>query len=329
MRFLITGGNGFIGSNFILYLLKKSPKSSIINLDANLAGSNSRNLDSVKNLKNYKFIRGNIKNKKLVDELCKISDIIINFAAESHVDRSITDPQSFVTTNVLGASIILDSVRKYDKKLIQISTDEVFGSLTKNSATEDFLLNPSSPYSASKSAAELLAQSYFTTYNSDIIVTRCTNNFGPRQFPEKLIPKIILLALRNQKIPIYGTGKNVRDWIYVDDHCDAILKIAMKGKSGESYNISGNNEIDNNTIVKKILKILDKPNGLIQYVKDRPGHDFRYSLNSKKLTHELKWKPSHDFDLGLQSTVDWYVKNQKWWAHMTRNLFNKVDWKTK
>ena len=329
MKALITGGHGFIGSNFILRLLEKYPKTIVTNLDAGFVGSNPKNLQDIMKNTNYFFVRGNVRNKNLVDKLVKKCDTVINFAAESHVHRSISNPIPFIDTNVVGTSVILESVRKFDKKLIHISTDEVFGSLKKGSSKENSTFNPSSPYAASKAAAELLINSYFVTYNSDVIITRSTNNFGPRQFPEKLIPKIILLALRNKPIPIYGTGKNIRDWIFVNDHCEAIFKVMLKGKSGQSYNISGKNELDNNTIVRKILKLLGKPSSLIKYVSDRPGHDFRYSLNSNKISKELKWKLSHKFDDGIRHTVNWYVNNEKWWSHMVTNSIRKINWKPK
>jgi len=309
MKILVTGGLGFIGSNFILKLNKKYPNYKIINLDAKFVGSDTKNLHEMKNKKNYSFIKGNITNQKIVDSLISKVDIVFNFAAESHVDRSIVNPKPFINSNIIGAYTILESVRKFKKKLIHISTDEVFGSLKTKSATEVFPFNPSSPYSSSKASAELIIKSYFTTYNSNVIITRCTNNFGPRQYSEKLIPKIILLAKMNKKIPIYGTGKNIRDWIYVDDHCDAILRIFEKGKAGESYNISGHNEINNNVIVKTILKIMGKPSSLIDYVKDRPGHDFRYSLNSKKIEMKLKWKPKYNFETAIKETILWYEQN--------------------
>ncbi|WP_320416632.1 dTDP-glucose 4,6-dehydratase [Candidatus Nitrosotenuis chungbukensis] len=250
MRVLVTGGLGFIGSNFILRIIDKYSDFSIINLDACLPGSNKQNLNELK-IKNYSYVKGNITNKKLVERLVSRVDVVINFAAESHVDRSIVNPRPFIDSNIIGIYTILEAIRKHKKKLIQISTDEVFGSLKSQSAHEKFPFNPSSPYAASKASAETLVKSYTTTYDCDAIITRCTNNYGPRQSPEKLIPKTILLAEKNKKIPIYGTGKNIRDWIFVLDHCDAILRVLFKGKKGESYNISAQNEIDNLTIVKK------------------------------------------------------------------------------
>jgi dTDP-glucose 4,6-dehydratase len=312
MRVLVTGGLGFIGSNFIFYLAKKYPKSEIINVDAEFVGSSKMNLVQL-DKKNYQYVKGNICNQKLMDKLIAKSDVVFNFAAESHVDRSITNPRTFVESNIIGVHTILESVRKYKKKLIHISTDEVFGSLKRGSADEDYAFNPSSPYSSTKASAELLIKSYWSTYGTDVLITRCTNNFGPRQFPEKLIPKAIILATRDRYIPIFGTGKNIRDWIFVDDHCDAILTIFRKGRSGESYNIAGHNELNNNYIVRKILKILNKSTDLIKYVSDRPGHDFRYSLNSSKIQKQLGWKPKYTFERGLEITIKWYLQNKKWW----------------
>ncbi len=308
MKLLVTGGLGFIGSNFILKLLQ-NPDIEIINVDAELYGSDHRNLSDIKNSKNYNFSKGNISNKKFMEEQISKCDAVVNFAAESHVDRSIDDANPFLVSNIRGAFTILDLITKQKKRLVHISTDEVFGSLSQGSADEQSKFNPSSPYAATKAAAELLINSYFTTYGSDVLITRCTNNFGPRQFVEKLIPKIIILANQNLKIPIYGEGKNIRDWIFVDNHCDAVEMALFKGKSGESYNISADNEIDNITIVKKILKIMDKSEDLIEFVEDRPGHDFRYSMSSKKISDELNWKITTNFDEGLQKTIEWYLDN--------------------
>lgn len=329
MKILVTGGLGFIGSNFILGTIKNHPEFKIINIDAELPGSNKQNLVDLKNNKNYEYIKGNITNKKLIDKLVSKVDAIFNFAAESHVDRSISDPKPFIDSNILGVYSILEVVRKYRKKLIQISTDEVFGSLKRTSADESYPLNPSSPYASSKASAELLIKSYVTTYGCDAIITRCTNNYGPRQSLEKLIPKTIILAHKNEKIPIYGSGKNIRDWIYVLDHCNAIMKVFFKGKSGESYNISADNEIDNITIVRKILKLMDKSTDLIHFTKDRPGHDFRYSLDSKKIKRELKWRASHGFDSGLEYTIKWYLDNKKWWKDASPAILKGYDWKTR
>ncbi len=317
MKILVTGGLGFIGSNFILYLAKRHPEFTITNVDAEFVGSSKANLDQLKNKKKYQNIKGNICNQKLMDKLVSKADVVFNFAAESHVDRSITNPRAFLDSNVIGVHSVLESVRKYKTKLVHISTDEVFGSVKKGSADENYVFNPSSPYSSTKAAAELLAKSYWSTYNTDVMITRCTNNFGPRQFPEKLIPKTIILATKDQNIPIFGTGKNIRDWIFVDDHCDAIMTVFQKGKSGESYNIAGHNELSNNYIVRRILKALGKSTKLIKYVSDRPGHDFRYSLNSSKIQRELGWKPKYTFEQGLDITVEWYLHNKDWWKKIS------------
>jgi dTDP-glucose 4,6-dehydratase len=315
MKIVVTGGLGFIGSNFILQFLKKFPKSQIVNVDAKLKGSNAKNLIEIKNNSNYKFVYGNIANKKLVDSLISKSDIVFNFAAESHVDRSILFPEPFIRSNVIGVFNILEAVRKYKKKLIQISTDEVYGDIRRGSANEEYPLNPSSPYSSTKASAELLVKSYLRTYDIDAIITRCTNNYGPRQDFEKLIPKTIFLAQKNKKIPIYGTGKAIRDWIFVNDHCDAIIRIFHNGKYGESYNISANNELNNISVVKKVLGILGKPKDMISFVKDRPGHDLRYSLDSTKIRRNLKWKPQYKFDQALEYTVKWYLENKNSWSN--------------
>ena len=327
MKMLVTGGLGFIGSNFIINALKKFPKYEIINLDDELYGSNHSNLKNIKNSKNYKFVKGNICDGKILKKLVKKCDLIVNFAAESHVDRSISNAKPFIDSNIVGVFNILEQIKNEKKKLIQISTDEVFGSLKKGSADEDYKLNPSSPYASSKASAELLVKSYETTFGCECIITRCTNNFGPRQFPEKLIPKTILLAYQNKKIPIYGSGKNIRDWIFVNDHCDAILKIISKGKNGESYNISGTNELDNITIVKKILKLMGKSTKNIDFVEDRPGHDFRYSLNASKIQKELDWSPSLNFDKSLKQTVDWYLENMTWVKNIPKGILVKTGWK--
>jgi len=315
-KILVTGGLGFIGSNFILYYLKSDSKVKITNVDACLTGSNPKNLSELKNSKKYRFVKANINNQKIINELVSKNDIVINFAAESHVDRSISNPKPFIDSNINGIYSILEAIRKYDKKLVQISTDEVYGSLKTDSADENFILNPSSPYSSSKASADLLVKSYYITYGCDVKITRCTNNYGPRQFPEKLIPKVIINAMNNKSIPVYGNGENIRDWLYVIDHCRAIKKVMIKGKSGEIYNIADKNEINNNTIIKMILKSMNKPFGLMKYVKDRPGHDFRYSLDSTKIEKKLNWKAKFDFENGIKETILWYVNNKSWWKRL-------------
>ena len=317
MKLLVTGGLGFIGSNFILNTLSKNEDISITNLDDQLFGSNLKNLSEIKKSDRYEFVKGNITNSELVKDLIKKCDAVVNFAAESHVDRSIHEAKPFVDSNIYGVLTILESIRKFDKKLVHISTDEVFGSLESKSADERFRFNPSSPYSASKASSELLINSFIITYGCNCMITRCTNNYGPRQFPEKLIPKIILYCYYNKKIPIYGTGKNIRDWIHVNDHCNAIFKVLKNGKKGSSYNIAGDNEVDNITIVEKILSIMNKPNDMIEYVKDRPGHDYRYSMNSSKIKKELGWSPEIKFEEGLTSTIQWYINNKNWWKDIS------------
>ncbi len=328
MKILVTGGLGFIGSNFISHSLKKFPNIKITNLDALFMGSNKKNLIGV-NKNQYEFVKGNINNKKLIQKLVNQNDIVVNFAAETHVDRSIDDAKPFLRSNIMGIHTILEEVTKKKKKLVQISTDEVYGSLEKGSASEDSCFNPSNPYAASKASAELLVKSYITTFDCNANITRCTNNFGPRQSPEKLIPKVIMLAKKNKKIPIYGSGENIRDWIYVEDHCEAIWNIIHDGKRGESYNIAGKNELDNITIVSKILEIMEKPLDLINYTKDRPGHDFRYSLDSTKITKQLKWKPKYTFKKGLEATIEWYMKNQDWGNNISNKIISAYSWKTR
>ena len=327
MKLLVTGGLGFIGSNFILKILNEKQKNSVVNVDAELFGSNHQNLESIKNHDNYRFVKGNITNRHLMEDLISECDAVVNFAAESFVDRSIADANPFLVSNIRGTFTILDIIKEQKKRLVQISTDEVFGSLESTTAKENSRFNPSSPYAATKAAAELLVNSYIVTYDCDCVITRCTNNYGSRQFPEKLIPKTLILASQNKKVPIYGEGKNIRDWIFVDDHCEAVYKVLLKGRSGESYNISANNEVDNLTIVKKILEILDKPQDLIKSVEDRPGHDFRYSLDSSKIRSELNWSENTNFDDGLKKTVDWYLSNPAWWQNISQDILKSTPWK--
>ena len=327
MKLLVTGGLGFIGSNFILKLLRENNDFEIINIDAELFGSDHKNLYEIKNSEKYHFVKGNISNKKFMEEQIAKCDAVINFAAESFVDRSINDANPFLVSNIRGAFTILDITTKQKKRMIQISTDEVFGSLSNGTATEEYKFNPSSPYAATKAAAELLINSYFTTFNSDVVITRCTNNYGPRQFAEKLIPKTIILAYHDKKIPIYGNGKNVRDWIYVEDHCDAVLSVLHHGTSGGSYNVSANNEIDNLTIVRKILEIMDKPENLIEFVEDRPGHDLRYSLDSTKIYDQLEWKVKSSFEEGLKKTIQWYLDNPKLLNNISSTILDPTPWK--
>ncbi len=325
MKLLVTGGLGFIGSNFILNILKNDEKITITNIDAELLGSNHNNLSELNNSPNYHFVKGNITNRNLMEELIGNSDAVINFAAETFVDRSILDANQFLVSNIRGMYTILEILRKQKKRLVQISTDEVYGSLENDSATEEYRFNPSNPYAATKASAELLVNSYVKTYDLDCVITRCTNNYGPRQFYEKLIPKTIFLANHDKKIPIYGTGKNIRDWIFVDDHCEAVYNVLLNGKSGESYNISSNNELDNITIVKTILEIMDKSDDLIEFVDDRPGHDLRYSLDSSKIRKSLKWAEKITFQEGLEKTIEWYLKSDD--QSITKESLNSTPWK--
>jgi dTDP-glucose 4,6-dehydratase len=315
MKFLICGGYGFIGSAFIRNHLKNNPNDEIINIDNLSLGSNVKNLEILDNNENYRFVNENISNLKIVDKLSKDVDVIINFAAETHVDRSISNPKPFIDTNILGTYSLLEASKNNEKLFVHVSTDEVYGDLEEN--TKPFFekdpLKPSNPYSATKASADLLVQSYVRTYKNNCIITRCTNNFGPFQFPEKLIPKTIIRAQKDLKIPLYGDGNQIRSWIYVIDHVNAIDLLSKKGISGEIYNITSWNEISNREIVEKILKKMDKPLDLIEYVSDRPGHDKRYSINSKKIQDEIGWSPSYEFEKALDDTVSWFENNQQWW----------------
>ncbi len=327
MKLLVTGGLGFIGSNFISRVFENHKDWSVVNVDAELYGSNHQSLKKFENNSKYSFVKGNITDQELMEKLVSESDVVVNFAAESHVDRSISNARPFIDSNILGVFTLLETIKKMKKKLIHISTDEVYGSFDSGSAKEETRLNPSSPYAASKASAELLIQSYITTYGCNVIITRCTNNYGPKQFPEKLIPKTIILALNDKKIPIYGTGKNIRDWIFVEDHCDAIIDVLIKGKSGESYNISAGNEIDNITIIKKILTIIGKPLENVEFVEDRPGHDFRYSMESTKIRNTLGWSQKKKFEEGLKKTIDWYLENKEWWMNLDQKILDATPWK--
>ena len=329
MKLLVTGGLGFIGSNFIIHVLKNYNDFEIINLDAEIEGSNHENLKDLEKSECYRFVKGNITNRKLLDELIPQVDCVINFAAESHVDRSIADPNPFLISNFRGVFTILEALKDKKKKFIQISTDEVFGTIKEGSATEVTRFNPSSPYAATKASAELLINAYVVTYKIDAMITRCTNNYGPRQFFEKLIPKTISLSTNDKTIPIYGNGKSIRDWIYVDDHCKAIMLVLKNGKSGESYNISAVNEIDNLQVVSGILKILDKSEKLMKFVSSRPGEDTRYSLDSTKIHRELGWEPEISFDEGIKKTIEWYQTNKDWGADTSNEVFSETPWRNK
>ncbi len=320
MNLLVTGGAGFIGSNFVLYLLKKYPNYMVINLDKLTYAGNPENLKSVENNKNYKFVKGDISDAELVNEIMKNYEIdtIVHFAAESHVDRSILDPSPFIKTNIVGTYTLLEAALKNKiKRFHHISTDEVFGSLSldsKEKFNEKTPYNPRSPYAASKASADHLVRAYYQTYNLPVTISNCSNNFGPYHFPEKLIPLAITNILEGKKVPVYGDGLYVRDWLFVEDHCTAIDAIIHKGRIGETYLIGGmTEEISNIDIVRKILNIMGNDESRIEFVKDRPGHDRRYSVDWSKINKELGWHPKHDFDEALKLTVEWYEKNQEWW----------------
>ena len=320
-RMLVTGGAGFIGSNFIIHMLDKQPNIEIVNLDKLTYAGNLENLKSIEKNPNYKFIKGDICDPKVVAKAMKGCDVVVNFAAESHVDRSIQDPGSFIQTDVYGAYVLLEEAKKAGvDKFVQISTDEVYGSIEEGSFNEESPLNPRNPYSASKAGADRLAYSYFATYDLPVLITRSSNNFGPYQFPEKLIPLFVTNLIQGKKVPLYGDGKNVRDWLYVKDNCAAIDLVLSKGKSGEVYNIGGGNETPNIEITEMVLKEFGKGNEMIEYVKDRPGHDRRYSLNFDKVTR-LGFRPAAGFEKELKETIDWYRKNEKWW----RALLKKAE----
>jgi len=316
-KILVTGGAGFIGSNFIRHLLANTD-CTVMNLDKLTYAGNLSNIKDLRRDKRYKLIRGDIRNRRLADSRVKKADAVVNFAAESHVDRSIQSPSIFVETNVLGVQVLLESCRKFGVKFEQISTDEVYGSRLEGSFKETDILDPSSPYSASKAAADLLVNAYHRTYDMEVVLTRSTNNYGRNQHPEKLIPRLITNALRRKPLPIYGAGENVRDWIFVEDNCRAIHTVLEKGESGQIYNIGGGHEKKNIEIAREILRRLSLPETMVKFVSDRPGHDFRYSLDCEKTTR-LGWKPRVAFEDGLQETIDWYLANEWWWRPLLRS----------
>jgi len=328
MHILVCGGAGFIGSAFIRNYLKSNHDSKIINLDLLTIGSNLENLKDVENNPNYKFIKDDIKNESVIDGLVKDVDVVVNFAAESHVDRSIANPKPFLETNIFGTYSILEAIRKYDKQFIHVSTDEIYGDAQgKSSFNENSQINPSNPYAATKAAADHLVSSYYRTYGINCITTRCTNNFGSYQFPEKLIPKTIIRSIKNLKVPLYGDGTQIRSWIYVNDHVQAIESLISKGRPGEIYNITAYEEITNKTIVEKILDILGKSHDMIEYVGDRPGHDKRYSIDCSKIEDQIGWRPRYEFEDALKQTVNWYLQNQSWWEPLIdENTLHPQPW---
>ena len=327
MKILVTGGAGFIGSNFIRFLLQTGKDYRILNLDKLTYAGNLENLGDLEQSPKYEFVRGDICDGELVDRLLKGGvEGVVNFAAESHVDRSLYDPDVFIQTNVAGVQVLLHAaLRGKVKKFVQVSTDEVYGSLGAEDPRfrEDFPLAPNSPYSASKAAADLLARSYFKTYGLPVVVTRCSNNYGPYQFPEKLIPLFVTNALENRPLPVYGDGLNVRDWIHVEDHCRALELVLEKGKPGEIYNVGGEAERTNLEMTKTILRILDKPESLMQYVADRPGHDRRYAIDFSKIEKEMGWRPRYGLEEGLCRTVRWYVEQESWWRRIKSGAYRE------
>ena len=320
MKILVTGGAGFIGSNFVYYELDNYPNDEVICLDKLTYAGNLETLEVAMKNPKFKFVKGDIADRAFVDELfaSEKPDVVVNFAAESHVDRSIENPEIFLQTNVIGTSVLMDACRKYGNiRYHQVSTDEVYGDLPLDRPdlffTETTPLHTSSPYSASKASADLLVQAYYRTYKLPITISRCSNNYGPYHFPEKLIPLMIANALNDKKLPVYGRGENVRDWLYVEDHCSAIDLIIRKGKIGEVYNIGGHNERTNLEVVKTIIKELSKSEDLIEFVTDRPGHDRRYAIDPTKIHNELGWLPATKFDDGIKKTIDWYLTHKSWW----------------
>ncbi|MGG1637094.1 dTDP-glucose 4,6-dehydratase [Paenibacillus sp. NRS-1760] len=326
MKLLITGGAGFIGSNFVLYMLNNYPSYEIINVDALTYAGNLENLRSVENLPNYKFVKANITERTELEPLFASGiDAVINFAAESHVDRSILQPDVFVRTNILGTQTLLDLTKQYNvNKFVQVSTDEVYGTLGETGLfTEETPLAANSPYSASKAGADLLVRAYHETFGMNVNITRCSNNYGPYQFPEKLIPLMIQNALQDKPLPIYGNGLNVRDWLYVEDHCSAIDLVLQKGRSGEVYNIGGRNERNNLEVVRTILAELGKPESLITFVKDRLGHDLRYAIDADKIRNELGWQPKFNYENGIKETIHWYLNNKEWMEQITSGSYQQ------
>jgi len=334
MKILVTGGAGFIGGNFV-HMVNAYSDYEIVNLDLLTYAGNLETLKLVEDKKNYRFVKGDIADRSFIMDLFEKEkfDVVVNFAAESHVDRSIIDPGVFVITNVLGTQVLLDASKAYGvKRYHQVSTDEVYGDLPLDRPdlffTETTPLHTSSPYSSSKASADLFVQAYYRTYGLPVTISRCSNNYGPYHFPEKLIPLMISRALADEELPVYGKGENVRDWLHVSDHCKAIDLVIHQGRAGEVYNIGGHNERTNLEVVKTILNVLNKPESLIRYVTDRPGHDLRYAIDPTKIETELGWKPQYNFDTGIQQTIQWYLENKDWWQHILTgeyvNYFDKM-----
>ncbi len=327
MKILVTGGAGFIGANFIRYILNKYPHYSVVNYDKLTYAGNLENLKEIENHPNYKFVKGDILNLELLEHVAADVDIIVHFAAESHVDRSVLDPGSFVRTNVLGTQTILEVAKKLGKRLHHVSTDEVFGSLPLEEKDRAFSettpYDPKSPYSASKASSDHLVRAYFHTFGVPITISNCSNNYGPYQFPEKVIPLFITNLIEGKKVPLYGDGLNVRDWIHVEDHCAAIDAIIQKGKIGETYTVGGNAERSNYELTMTILKEMGFGTEMIEYVKDRPGHDRRYAIHSYKIKSELGWEPLIDFEQGIRNTIQWYVNNEEWWRRVKSGAYQE------
>ncbi|MFD0716744.1 dTDP-glucose 4,6-dehydratase [Paenibacillus sp. GCM10027626] len=326
MKLLITGGAGFIGSNFVLYMANKYPDYQLINIDALTYAGNLENLSSIESHPNHRFVKADITDRAALEPLfAEGVEAVINFAAESHVDRSILQPDVFVRTNILGTQVLLDLAKQYSiSKFVQVSTDEVYGTLGETGLfTEDTPLSPNSPYSASKAGADLLVRAYHETFGMNVNITRCSNNYGPYQFPEKLIPLMIQNALADKPLPIYGDGMNVRDWLYVEDHCNAIDLVLHNGRAGEVYNVGGNNERNNIQVVRTILEELGKPESLISYVKDRLGHDRRYAIDAEKIRRELGWQPKYVYESGIKETIRWYLANTSWMEQVTSGAYQQ------
>lgn len=328
MKFLVTGGAGFIGGNFAHYMVNTYPEDQIVVLDLLTYAGNLETLEPIMDKPNFKFVKGDIRDREFIDQLFAEEkfDMVVNFAAETHVDRSVEDPEVFITTNIIGTQVLMDACRKYGiQRYHQVSTDEVYGDLPLDRPdlffTEETPIHTSSPYSAAKAGADLLVQAYHRTFKLPVTISRCSNNYGPYHFPEKLIPLMISRALADESLPVYGDGMNVRDWLHVYDHCTAIDLILRKGRDGEVYNIGGHNEKTNLEVVKTILAALNKPESLIHFVKDRPGHDLRYAMDPTKIESELGWKPKYTFETGIPQTIDWYLTHREWWEHILQGEY--------